>query len=321
MAIKTNTFITPSAVGNREQLADFISNISPKETPFMSSVAKKGKPAMGVFDEWQQDSLAAAAQNKQIQGNDYDSGTLTAVVPTVRVGNYTQISSKTLIVSRTQDKAQKAGRGKEVAYQEVKAMAELKRDMEFGFLGNYAAVAPASGTAPVSAGLKAWLKTNTVFESAGSDPSYTTIPNDPRDAGTADAFAEADVKEVMREIWTSGGNASVALMGAVQKVAFSAFTGIAEIRKDAPGTKQATIMGAADVYVSDFGTVTVVPDRFCPADCAYFLDPDFWEIGYFDEPKWDDLAKTGDATKRLLVTEYVLRAKNEASSGIVTDLT
>lgn len=321
MAIKTNTFITPSAVGNREQLADFISNISPKETPFMSSVAKKGAPAQGVFNEWQQDALAAAAQNKQVQGDDYDSQTYPAIVPTVRVGNYTQISSKRLIISRTQDKAQKAGRGREMAYQEVKLMAELKRDMELSMLGNYGAVAPASATAPVSAGVQAWLKTNTVFESAGSDPVYTTLPDDPRNAGTPDAFVEADVKEVMREIWVAGGNATIAMMGAVQKAAFSAFTGIADIRKDAPGTSQATIMGAADVYVSDFGTITVVPNRFMPADCAYFFDTDFWEVGYYDEPRWEDLAKTGDSKKKLLVTEWVLRCKNEASSGIVADLT
>lgn len=321
MAIKANTFIPADAVGNREQLADFISNISPYETPFMSSAAGKGKPAMGILDEWQQDSLATAAQNKQVIGDDYDSAGLDAVVPTVRVGNYLQISEKDLIISRTQDKIQKAGRGKEVAFQLIKIGRELKRDMEFGFLGNYAAVAPASATAGVSAGYQAWIKTNTVFEVAGADPVYTTIPNAARTAGTADAFVEADVQEVMRECWVAGGQPTVAMMGAVQKQAFSAFAGIAAQRHQAPGAAPATIIGSADVYVSDFGTITVVPNRFMPADCAYFIDTEFWEIGYLDEPHVSDLAKTGDATKKMLITEYVLRCKNEAASGGVYDLT
>lgn len=319
MAIVTDTHITPEAAGNREQLADFVSNIAPKETPFMSGIAGKGPPARGTFVEWMQDDLAAASENAVVQGN---NTTVAAVVPRTRTGNYTQISSKNFMISRTQNQVEKAGvPGTEAAFQKIKLMTELKRDMEFGFCHNHGAVPAAEATPPKSAGIPAWIKTNTVFESAGSDPVYVgNIPTDPRNAGTPDAFVEADLQEAMRESWSSGGNPSIALMGPTQKLVFSTFTGIAANRHQVTGTSMAIVTGAVEIYVSDFGNLTAVPTRFmAPIDC-FILDPEFWKIRYLHEPAWTPLAKTGDADRELLNTEYVLQAKNEASSAIITDL-
>lgn len=122
MANPVGTFLTYQAIGNKEDLANLISNISPTETPFMS-MAKKGK-ATHTKTEWQKDSLRAAATNTQVEG---DTPSNTTVVPTTRLFNGCQISSYAFNVSGTQRAMDPAGRADELAYQLVKYGKELKR--------------------------------------------------------------------------------------------------------------------------------------------------------------------------------------------------
>ena len=86
MAIVTNTFQTYQAVGRREDLQNTIYNIAPSDVPFMSMIGR-GKAA-NTLHEWQTDTLAAAANNAQVEGDEYAFG---AVTPTVRLANQTQI--------------------------------------------------------------------------------------------------------------------------------------------------------------------------------------------------------------------------------------
>src|SRR5947209_6491038 len=116
MAVITNTFLTFSAIGNREDLSDAIYNISPTDTPFQNMVAKT--KATAVLHEWQPDALAAAAANAQLEGDDISS--FAAATPTTRAQNRCQISYKNVIVSGTQDAVTKAGRKKEMVYQLLK---------------------------------------------------------------------------------------------------------------------------------------------------------------------------------------------------------
>lgn len=142
MAIIANTFLTYDAVGMREDLSDVIDNIAPTETPFLSAL-KKAK-AKARFTEWQTDDLAAAANNAQLEGND---STFAAVTPTTRWGNYCQISSKSFIISRTENIVDKAGRDSEIDYQTVKKTKEIKRDADFGVIQNQTYNAGAAATA------------------------------------------------------------------------------------------------------------------------------------------------------------------------------
>lgn len=143
MTVVTNTFTTYDAIGQREDLSDIIDMISPTDTPFLSAL-KKGKAASRKI-EWQTDSLAAAANNKQIEGDDIAS--FTAVVPSVRWDNYCQISSKNFVISATEEVVDKAGRDSEIAYQSRKKLGEIKRDKEFGLIQNTTYAAGATATA------------------------------------------------------------------------------------------------------------------------------------------------------------------------------
>lgn len=317
MAI-ANTVQTYSRVGIREDLSDMIYDISPTATPFLTG-AGRGK-VDNTLSEWQVDQLAAPdSSNAVVQGADVT--TFAAASPTARHGNYTQISRKLVIVADTVDKVKKAGRKSELAYQTAKRAKELKRDMETILLGNQAASAGSTSVAPTTGSLQAFIKTNVNEANDGVSPIYTSVPNDVRTAGTPRAFTKTILDDVLTQCWESGAEVTEVMVGAHNKAVASGFTGIAQHVHNVTGEQKPVIMAAADIYVSDFGTVKIVPNRWMPADVAYFLDYDFVSVDYLRPFKRVPLAKTGDAEKRMLITEYMLKVKNEQALGIAADLT
>ena len=324
MSQTANTFDTFAAKGIRESLSNVIYNISPEETPFMSNIGREN--VKNTYFEWQTDSLAAASTtNAQIEGDDVSSFDSTSA--TTRVGNYTQISNKTVLISGTLEAVDKAGRRSELAYQLAKRSAEIKRDMESTMLTNQAASAGSAGVSTAlrkTGSLLAFLKTNTDKGTGGVDPVYTSSPNATRTDATAAnlrTFTEAILKTVIQKVWASGGSPKLLMVGPVNKARVSSFAGIAEIRREVTGNRQATIIGAADVYVSDFGSVSVVPNRFQRERDAFVLDPEYAAVSYLRPFQTVELAKTGDAEKRLITVEYGLKVNTEAAHGLAADLT
>ena len=314
MAIVANTFTRYSAVGIREDLSNVIYNISPEETPFISNIGRES--VKNTYFEWQTDSLAAAsASNAALEGDDVAS--FTAVNPTSRIGNYTQISTKNVVISGTLEALDKAGRRSELTYQLAKLGSELKRDMESALLANQSPVAGNTTTARRTAGLPAFIKTNTNFGTGGADTAGIAARTD----GTQRAFLESQLKDVIAKVWESGGTPKMLMVGSFNKQAASAFNGIATRFRDVPAGQQAQIVGAADVYVSDFGTVNIVPNRFQRARDALVVDPQYASMAVLRPIQQMELAKTGDAEKRLMLVEYGLKVNNEAAHGIVADLT
>jgi hypothetical protein len=308
------TFTAHTAIGQREDLTDIIYDISPTETPFMSSIGKT--KATAVYHEWQTDSLAAATTaNAAIEGADATSATLS---PTVRLGNYTQIIQKTVQVSGTLDTVNKAGRKSEKAYQLAKASAELKRDLETILLANQGRSAGSSTIARKLGSILSWIKTNSDVGSGGADPA--TIGVSTRTDGTQRTFTEALLKTVVAEVFVSGGSPKVLMVGASGKQKVSSFAGIAAQRYMAPGNTPTTIVGSADLYMSDFGTISIVPNRFMRTRDALVLDPEYAALAYLRPFQTNDLAKTGDSENTQLLAEVTLEVKNEAAHGIVADL-
>jgi hypothetical protein len=304
-----------TAIGQREDLTDVIYNISPTEVPFMSSIGKT--KATAVYHEWQTDSLAAATTaNAAVEGADASDATLS---PTTRLGNYTQILQKTIKVSGTLDTVNKAGRKSEKAYQLAKASQELKRDLETIMLANQGRDAGSSNsTARKMGSLLSWIKTNTSFGATGADP--TTIGVSTRSDGTQRTFTEALLKTVVAEVFDSGGMPSVLMVGSSGKQKVSSFSGIGATRFNVTGAKPSTIIGAADLYVSDFGNLAVVPSRFMRTRDALILDPEYAAVAYLRPFQTNELAKAGDSDKTQLLVECTLEIKNEAAHGIVADL-
>jgi len=294
--------LTYDTEGIREDLQDAIYDISPTSTPFMSTIGRT--KAKNTYHEWQTDELGAVdLSNAKEEGADAVAPTLAT---TTRVGNRTQISDKVVQVSTTDDVVDKAGRSTETAYQLAKASSELKRDMESILLSDQAQTAGDSSTARKLQGMQAWVTTNDVTASG---------------TGGTTTFDEQDLKDAMLSAYNEGGEPSMLLVSPKNKVQVSSFTGIAEQRYQAPKSSPTTIIGTADVYLSDFGTLNVVPDRFLDDACALFVDPAMANVAYLRPFKKTKLAKTGDSEKHLMNVEYTLVVKNEAAHAMVTDLT
>lgn len=312
------TYQTYQSIGNREDLSDVIYNISPTDTPLLNTLAR-GK-ATAVYHEWQTDSLSAATTaNAAVEGADASDATMS---PTTRLGNYTQIVQKTIKISGTLESVDKAGRKSEKAYQLSKASAELKRDIETILTANQGRSAGDASTARTMGAMLSWIKTNTNKSSgttAGVDP--TTIGVSTRTDGTQRAFTETILKDVVQKVYSSGGNPKILMVGPFQKQAVSAFAGIAAQRYMAPGNEPTTIIGAADVYMSDFGTMSVVPNRFMRTRDALVLDPEYAAVAYLRPFATNELAKAGDAEKTQILAELTLEMRNEAAHGIAADLT
>lgn len=311
MTQPADSFSSYDAVGNREDLTDIISNIDPTETPFMTGIGRA--KAKATYHEWQTQALAAAASNAVIEGDD---ATTDAATATVRLGNYTQISDKVPRVTGTQQAVDKAGRDSEMAYQVALKMKELKRDMETDLTANNARVAGNDSTARELAGVEAWIATNDDFGATGASP--TGNGTDARGDGTQRAFTEAQLKTVIRNAWNSGGEPDTVMVGAFNKQQASLFTGGAT-RMDKSEDKRLT--AAVDVYVSDFGELRMVPNRFSRSRSALVLDMSLWKIAYLRPLKTVELAKTGDTERKQLIVEYTLECLNEKGNGGVFDLT
>ena len=311
MAQPTNTFDTYDSIGEREDLSDVIYNISPTDTPFLSSAAKV--KATAVLHEWQTDSLAAAStSNAVIEG---DEATLDAVTATTRLSNSCQIMDKTVVITGTQEVVDKAGRASELAYQIAKKAKELKRDLEAQLTTNNAEVAGNASTARELGSLRAWVATN---DDMGASGSSGGAGNTAATDGTQRVFTESALKSVIKSVWNAGGDPTMIMVGPFNKQKLSGFTGNST-RFDAGA--DATLYTSVDVYASDFGQLQVVPNRFSRDRDAWVLDMDYWGVAFLRDFSMHELSKTGDSEKRQLILEATLESRNEAASGCVADLT
>lgn len=319
MSAITNTVQTFDRKGIRESLEDLISNISPEDTPLVSNVSSK--PVNNTLHEWQTDSLASVdTANAQIQGDDISS--FPAAAATARVGNYTQILRKLVLIADTVEAVDKAGRKSEYAYQVMKRGKEMKRDWESILLQNIGGSAGNSSTASKTATLGAWVKTNTDKGASGVDPTYTAgVPSAARTDGTLRAFTETILKAVAQKIWVSGGDVKVLMLGPVNKDRAAGFTGVATRNYDLSTPRATATIGAVDVYVSNWGVIRYVPNRFQREQDGWFIDYEYLQVGVLRPYKVVPLAKTGDATKAMLIKEALLIVKNEAALGLAADLT
>jgi hypothetical protein len=327
MALPTDTYETFDAKGLREDLSDIIYAIDSTETPFIMMAGRE--TASGIKHEWQVDQLSAAAANAQIEGDD---PSINAAVPTIRVSNHCQISSKTIAVTGTLEAVDKAGRESELSYQLAKRSKELKRDIEHTCVGvNNTAVARTNdgGAAGESASVSAFFDDNLANTGAllGTHESRSgststgwngTVFNATGGTPALRALLESDLKSVIQGAWTNGGNPSVVMTGPFNKTVISSFTGNST-RFDKGEDKRLT--ASIDVYVSDLGEHTVVANLFQRSADVFAFTPELWSLAYLRDFRQHALSKTGDSEKRQLLCEWTLVGRNQSGNGVVSDLT
>ena len=319
MAVNANTNETYDVSTIREDLQDALISISPTDTPFMTAIGRRNVD--NTYFEWGVVSLAAAdGSNRVIEGEAAPGND--AATNAVRQANYTQISDKVVEVSDTANAVNGAANAQTTAKQVAYKLKELKRDMETMLTANVAASAGASGTARQTAGLPAFLRTNADRGTGGADgtTSGTGVSgyvNAAATDGTQRAVTEALLKSVIASCWDQGAEPSVVLCGSSQKQTISTFTGNATKYKD---ITDKTLSAAIDVYVSDFGELTIVPSRFSRSRDVLVLDPNYARVGYLKPTSQKELARTGHSERRLISVEYGLQIDNEAAHGVVADV-
>lgn len=323
MASVANTFVTTSAVGNREELSDVVSRITPEDTPIYSMIPK-GK-CESVHPEWETDELAAPAENIQPEGNEYNFG---AITPPERLGNYTQIMRKTWIISGTQEVVSEAGNVQKRKYQKLKKGVEIRKDVELAIVTNNASV---GGATREFGGLPTWIETNANRDAGGSNGGFNSGTGLTVAAtnGTQRAFTKVILDDVMKQGYEEGANFKVVSVSPYVKSVFVTFmsdTNVASFRYAANSGKGNSIVANADMYEGPFGKVTIMPNRVQAASAAvarnaFFIDTEFMEFMWLRKIQEDkDVAKTGDADKGVIIGEGTLKVKNERGLGVAADL-
>jgi len=312
MTLATNAFTTYLAVGNREDLTEIITLVSPEETPFFTMLPRV--KASGTLHEWQTQALEAATANAVLEGDD---ATTNAATASVRAGNYCQISDKVPRVTGTQEAVVSAGRDSEMGYQMSLKSAELKRDIELDLTSNVARNAGSGTAARKSAGLGAWVATNDSV-GAGAGASPTGNGTNARTDGTVRAFTESLLTTVLQSIYTEGGDPDCIMAGAFNRRTFSQFTGGAN--KDHE-VKDKTLFAVVDIYWSDWGMLKIIPNRFQRTRDVWVLEKDRWAMAILRPFHSVPLAKDGDSERRQIIVEYALECRAEQHNGLVADLT
>jgi hypothetical protein len=330
MAQFTGTYDAYDAKGLREDLQDDIFRVTPTDTPFVSSIGRT--TAKAVFHEWQTHSLASVdTTNKQIEGDEFSYSDPTA---TVRVGNRLQILRKSYIISGTLEAVDKAGRDSEIAFNRVVKGLELRRDIEAMCIGKNVSSATGNSTTARECGpLASWLTTNdngagaspssrgTGGSSTGFSGSNTVAATD----GTTRAFDQPILDGVIGKLYDNSGMVDdvVVFAGKKQKQVLTGFDGIAgTVFHEA---KDRTIVSTADVYASQFGDIKIMPNRYIRQTSSvdrevYLVRPSYAKLAVLRPIQELRPAVTGDAEKRVLITECTLQVDNEAAHGVCADL-
>ena len=312
----------------REDLAEQYSMISPEECPFQTAIGQT-EASTQPHHEWSVLDLQAVDNaNRVAEGEDnpaVDPGDLAD-----RRSNYTQISDKMVKVSQTSEASDAAAEDvQRIAKQIALKIRALKRDMETMLLQNVPADPGAADGATVrqTAGMPAFLFTNTHGEAGGADPTLsgttTGYPDVAAVPGTVPVPLTEDIfNDIIQSCWENGGAPNIAMVNANNKRVISeTFTGTSTKYKDAIDKQ---IVNAVDIYDSDFGVFSIVPNRFQPTIAAsnYYvllLDPEYAGVSFLETVRQKPLAETGHSKNRLVWCEYALQVDNEGAHGIIRD--
>ncbi len=321
MSTPTAVFQVYNSVGVREDLEDIIYNIAPMDTYFFTNAGRS--TAKSVLHEWQTDTLdSAVSTNKFIEGDDFSAQVIN---PTTRLKNYCQIARKDFVISRTANKVNTAGRKEELAYQTVLKGKALKRDVEKHLLSKENASAGTSASPRTAAAVETWIYTTNDVSASGITTNTTPAPvsglaSTAGTDGSATAFIETDLKNALQQAWSQGGDTDIILLSPTLKNKSDQFTGIATRFRNVNAGQQADIVGAADVYVSSFGSHKIVLSRYVRASVVLCLDMSTWAVAWLDPIHMENIAKSGDSEKRMLVGEYTLVAKTPTANTKLTNV-
>jgi len=308
MAKVQNAFDTYDATADREDLSNIIYNISPMQTPFMSSIGTRN--VNNVIFEWQTENLPTPSGAGQLEGFNLTRAASTA---TARVKNACQISYRDATVTGSQEASDAAGKKSEMAHQLAIMAKALKRDMETALCQNNAKEEGDATTARQTRSFEAWISSNASRGAGGAAGTDTTAATD----GTLRDLTEDLLKDVLEDMFQNGAEPNLAICGPHNKQVISGFTGRSQARQFVDAN---TVEASVAIYSSDFGELKIVPSNRSRERSLLLVDPEFAKVSYLRNFETIDIATIGDAETKMIVAEYGLEVSNEAAHGVVADL-
>ena len=305
--------------GNKLSFADWVSNISPTETPFCSTTGKESISQTKY--QWQTDVIPAVkADNAVIEGSkpEFDSPFATKVLT-----NHTQIFRRAVSVSDTANVVAYYGRGKEIGYQMEKASLELKRDMEKAFLvqagkagskpesGGDMGTDTASGTPGKTAGFLGLVATK---DAADTDTGAVVHKETAANTGPT----EAELFDMTYNLYLANSKANIIMFHPKHAGFFSSLLSISG-RGAYQGVNRMKMFKAMDdTYNAEVDTIidplgqkfALVPNRMMPEGYFYFFNPSDWTQMVLRAPKRIQLSKVGSSEEWMIEAEIGLRHKN-----------
>lgn len=338
MALTTATTLKGVARGGliAEDVMNKIWDISKVPLP-MQDLIGVGERAKSPYKEWTTDELQAPNLNNAVvdgydaTGNDASFGK--------RVGNHCQTSVKNVTVSTRSQSVTGVNASTKLAYQIERRQQDLRRDQEAILLSNQASVADDGvATAGKLGSLPSWIATNHFAAGAGSAAggfNTGTGLTVARTVGTRGALTETMLRDAIQSVYEQGGEVGIAMtipaiVSRMSEFLFSANARIAQVRNDISSEREAaTAIAAFNVYVSDFGTITLIPNRLqqkhndsAAATCAdlFLLDPKYMAVSYLRGHETEMLAKTGLSEKRLMSCDWTFLCYNEKAQAMIGDI-
>ena len=343
------TFVSYDQQGKKLSFANWISMISPQDTPFVSMTGKES--INQTIFSWQTDALAAVDKtNAHTEGS---QAVDTNARPTKIQSNVTQILRKVVKVSDTANTTANYGRGRELMYQLEKAGKEIKRDLEAILLSDQARTDVTGGAyftnaatevanqgqgdtlAARKTGAFQWLcattkagngsvtKGNGVADTADTGAltvqkaAWASAATSPAAVGTL-GFDEADLFKLTLNLYQAGSEADIIMINP----SFAGF--FAALQETSNGSRQ-RIFENTKQFVFEVNTITdplgqtykVVVNRWMPTDAIYFLSASDWTQMVLRAPQRTELAKDGSYEKWMIEMEVGLRHRNPYASGIL----
>ena len=292
-------FVTYNATaGAKEDVLDLITQVDPEETPLLSRLGTS--KAYQRYHEWLQDTLESGTGTggAAVEGAE---ATPRAVDARTRLHNWTQITEYTFGISGSQESTSSFGLESEYAYQLEKAM-KIVKIMQEQILLNSTSSTGGMGSTCATGGraLTGLIDCITTNVQTGS--------------GTSCALTETLFNNLLQTIFEAGnGRPDVAFAGGFQKRKISGFSSnnVRYINMQ----QEKTLRNTITAYESDFGTISVVLDRWIPKSVVPVLQMDMFKIAYLRKPFVQNLAITGDSKNAQIISEYTLEYLNEGSSG------
>jgi hypothetical protein len=300
------TFQTYQEVGLKEDISEIITNITPTVTPFQSNIGSE--KVHNTLFQWQEDSLRGVNVNAQVEGAD---ATFITVTPTVMRNNTTQILSEAVQVADTVQTTTAYGRAKELAYQMMKSSKQVKRDLENALVGTaQALVAGSSSVARQMNGVQQMINLSSRTYTAGT--VATPVP-----------LTEAFLLSNLQTCYNNGAEPSRIMCTPGNSVIIAAFAAAAGRFRTFESTSQmkdkTTLVNVVNFYVSPFGEQKVELNRFLKPFNTLVYDPKQWAKAILRPWNRVPLAKTGDSSKQMLISEQSLKHKNFGASGLIVE--